>query len=213
VLSRPTPRPHAAQHQGAPMIAIVDYGAGNISSVKKAIEHLGVQAQVTSDPTPIALADKIVVPGVGHFCRCETLNVNLRGPVLDAVARGIPFLGICVGMQWLFQGSTEAAETPGAALFAGQCSRFPQEVKSPHVGWNRIHVKNGSRLLRGVAAGEFVYYTHSYRAPVVAETVASTHYGGDFSAAVERGNIFGVQFHPEKSGETGLKILENFCSM
>jgi imidazole glycerol-phosphate synthase subunit HisH len=192
------------------MIAIVDYGAGNISSVQKAFQHLGMAVQVTSDPALIAVARKIVVPGVGHFCRCEALNVKLREAVLQAVARGTPFLGICVGMQWLFAGSTEAPQTPGAALFAGQCSRFPREVKSPHVGWNRIHVKNDSRLLRGVMPGAFVYYTHSYRAPVVAETTASTHYGGDFSAAVERGNVFGVQFHPEKSGETGLKILENF---
>jgi glutamine amidotransferase len=195
------------------MIAIVDYGAGNISSVKKAFEHLGACAQVTSDPRVLAEAEKIVVPGVGHFCRCEALNVRLREGVLEAIASGTPFLGICVGMQWLFEGSTEAPETPGAALFAGQCSRFPPEVKSPHVGWNRIHVNHGSRLLHRVTPGEFVYYTHSYRAPVIADTVASTHYGGDFSAAVERGNTFGVQFHPEKSGQTGLKILENFCDI
>lgn len=195
------------------MIAIVDYGAGNISSVKKALEHLGVQAEVTSDPDVIVAAEKIVVPGVGHFSRCEALNVNLREPVLQAIMRGTPFLGICVGMQWLFAGSTEAPETPGAALFAGECSRFPAEVKSPHVGWNRIQVRNGSRLLRGVKAGEFVYYTHSYRAPVIEETVACTQYGGNFSAAVERANVFGVQFHPEKSGLTGLKILGNFCAI
>lgn len=195
------------------MIAIVDYGAGNISSVKKALEHLGVQAELTGDPRVIATAEKIVVPGVGHFSRCEALNVNLREPVLKAITAGTPFLGICVGMQWLFVGSTEAPETPGAALFAGECSRFPAEVKSPHVGWNRIEVRNGSHLLRGVRPGEFVYYTHSYRAPVIEETVASTQYGGDFSAAVERANIFGVQFHPEKSGATGLKILGNFCAI
>ena len=116
-------------------------------------------------------------------------------------------------MQWLFQGSTEAPKTPGAALFSGECSRFGSEVKSPHVGWNRIEIRNGSRLLRGIKPGAFVYYTHSYRAPVVAETVASTFYGSEFSAAVERENLFGVQFHPEKSGETGLKILENFCAI
>jgi len=195
------------------MIAIVDYGAGNITSVKKALEHLGVQAEVTTDPQVVAAAEKIVVPGVGHFCRCEALNVNLREPVLNAIARGKPFLGICVGMQWLFEGSTEAPDTPGAALFTGQCSRFPPAVKSPHVGWNRIDVKNGSRLLRAVPSGTFVYYTHSYRAPLVQETVASTQYGGDFSAAVERANIFAVQFHPEKSGQMGLKILENFCAI
>ncbi len=195
------------------MIAIVDYGAGNISSVKKALEHIGADAQVTSDPAVIASAEKIVVPGVGHFCRCESLNSRLRQPVLDALAQGKPFLGICVGMQWLFQGSTEAPETPGAGLFAGQCSRFPSGVKSPHVGWNQLDVRNGSRLLRGIQNGAFVYYTHSYRAPVIADTVASTEYGGSFSAAVERENIFGVQFHPEKSSQTGLKILENFCAL
>ena len=195
------------------MIAIVDYGAGNISSVRKALEHLRTDAQVTSDPLVIATAEKIIVPGVGHFSRCQSLNANLREPVLAAIDHGKPFLGICVGMQWLFAGSTEAPETPGAALFAGECSRFPALVKSPHVGWNQIEVNNNSRLLKGVSSGAFVYYTHSYRAPVVEETVACTSYGGAFSAAVERDNVFGVQFHPEKSAETGLKILENFCAL
>jgi glutamine amidotransferase len=195
------------------VIAIVDYGAGNISSVKKALEHLGADAQVTADPALIARAGKIVVPGVGHFSRCRTLNEHLRDPVLEGITAGKPFLGICVGMQWLFEGSTESPETPGAALFPGQCSRFPAAVKSPHVGWNQIEVSGGSRLLRGIASGAFVYYTHSFRAPIVKDTVACTQYGGAFSAAVERGNVFGVQFHPEKSAETGLKLLENFCAL
>jgi glutamine amidotransferase len=195
------------------MIAIVDYGAGNISSVKKALEHLGADAQVTSDASIIATAQKLIVPGVGHFSRCQALNQNMRAPVLDAIKSGKPFLGICVGMQWLFAGSTEAPETPGTAIFTGECSRFPASVKSPHVGWNQLEISSGSRLLEGVSNGAFVYYTHSYRAPVVAETVACTNYGGVFSAAVERDNVFGVQFHPEKSAETGLKILENFCAL
>jgi imidazole glycerol-phosphate synthase subunit HisH len=195
------------------MIAIVDYGAGNISSVKKALEHLHAEAQVTSDPAVIASAQKIIVPGVGHFSRCQSLNEHLRAPVLEAMDKGKPFLGICVGMQWLFAGSTEAPETPGAALFAGECSRFPASVKSPHVGWNQIEVRGGSRLLAGVSSGAFVYYTHSFRAPVVDQTVACTSYGGAFSAAVERDNVFGVQFHPEKSAAIGLKILENFCAL
>jgi glutamine amidotransferase len=195
------------------MIAIVDYGAGNISSVKKALEHLRAEAQVTCDPQVIAKAEKIVVPGVGHFSRCQALNENMRASVLEAISVGKPFLGICVGMQWLFEGSTEAPETPGAALFRGQCSRFPASVKSPHVGWNQIEVSNSSRLLRGIENGAFVYYTHSFRAPVVEDTVACTQYGGSFSAAVERENVFGVQFHPEKSADTGLKILENFCAL
>lgn len=195
------------------MIAIVDYGAGNISSVKKALEHLDATAQVTADPEVIASAEKLIVPGVGHFSRCESLNQHLRRPVLEAIAQGKPFLGICVGMQWLFHGSTEAQETPGAALFAGDCERFPSSVKSPHVGWNQIQVRSRSRLLRGIDSGSFVYYTHSYRAPVVDETVACTDYGGMFSAAVERDNIFGVQFHPEKSSHVGLRLLENFCEL
>lgn len=195
------------------MIAIVDYGAGNISSVKKALEHLKAEAQVTSDPAVIATAEKIIVPGVGHFSRCKTLNELLRASVMESISAGKPFLGICVGMQWLFQGSTEAPETPGTAIFSGECSRFPGTVKSPHVGWNQLEISSSSRLLRGIENGAFVYYTHSYRAPVVAETVACTQYGGAFSAAVERDNVFGVQFHPEKSAENGLKLLENFCAL
>jgi len=195
------------------MIAIVDYGAGNISSVKKALESLGAEAKVTADPEVIAAATKLVVPGVGHFSRCTSLNQQLRRPVLEAIAAGKPFLGICVGMQWLFQGSTESPETPGAGLFAGECSRFPGRVKSPHVGWNQVELRGGARLLRGIENRSFFYYTHSYRAPVVEQTTASTEYGGEFSAAVERDNVYGVQFHPEKSGPAGLRILENFCAL
>jgi len=195
------------------MIAIVDYGAGNISSVKKALESLGGIAEVTADPDVIAAAARVVVPGVGHFSRCTSLNQQLRRPVLEAITAGKPFLGICVGMQWLFQGSTESPETPGAGLFAGECSRFPDRVKSPHVGWNQVELRGGSRLLRGVENRSFFYYTHSYRAPVVEQTAALTEYGGEFSAAVERDNVYGVQFHPEKSGPAGLRILENFCAL
>ena len=195
------------------MIAIVDYGAGNISSVKKALDHLQRESKVTSDPAVISAAQKIIVPGVGHFSRCQSLNQNLRQPVLDAIGTGKPFLGICVGMQWLFESSTEAPETPGAALFAGECSRFPASVKSPHVGWNRIEIGKESRLLQDISSGAFVYFTHSFRAPIVQQTVACTDHGGAFSAAVEQDNVFGVQFHPEKSAETGLQILENFCAL
>jgi glutamine amidotransferase len=195
------------------MITIVDYGAGNISSVKKALEHLGFRAEVTSNPAAIATAEKLVMPGVGHFSRCISLRGPLGTELCQAIAAGRPFLGICVGMQWLFQGSTEAPDTPGAGMFLGDCARFPAGVKSPHVGWNQIDVRGGSRLLRNIPDNAFVYYTHSYRAPVVEGTVASSDYGGAFSAAVERANVFGVQFHPEKSGPTGLKILENFCAV
>jgi len=195
------------------VIAIVDYGAGNISSVKKALDHLGAGAEVTTDPAIIAAAEKLLVPGVGHFSRCHALNTQLRKAVLESIASRKPFLGICVGMQWLFEGSTEAPDTPGAGLFSGQCARFPASVKSPHVGWNQIDLRGSSRLLRGIPDSSFMYYTHSYRAPVMEQTVAATEYGGEFSAAVERDDVFGVQFHPEKSGLVGLKILENFCAL
>jgi glutamine amidotransferase len=195
------------------MIAIVDYGAGNISSVAKALESLGAEAKVTTDPEVIAAAAKVIVPGVGHFSRCISLNQRLGQPVLEGIAAGKPFLGICVGMQWLFAGSTESPETPGAGLFVAQCTRFPGTVKSPHVGWNQLQLRGGSRLFGGLQDRAFVYYTHSYRAPVIDETTASTTYGGEFSAAIERGNVFGVQFHPEKSGPAGLHILENFCAL
>lgn len=195
------------------MIAIVDYGAGNINSVKKAFTYLGAETWVTDDPAVVDGADKIVVPGVGHFSRCRALNDRLRAPVLEAIRQSKPFLGICVGMQWLFAGSTESPDIPGAGLFPGECSRFPSEVKSPHVGWNRLQIRESSRLLRHMHSGSFFYYTHSYRAPMVAGAVASTDYGGNFAAVVERDNIFGVQFHPEKSGEAGLELLENFLAL
>ena len=194
------------------MIAIVDYGAGNVASVKKAFAYLGVESCLADDPRVVAAADKIVVPGVGHFSRCQALNHRLRQPVLAAIAQSKPFLGICVGMQWLFQGSTESPETPGAGILPGECARFPSVVKSPHVGWNQLDIHGGSRLLRNVSSGAWVYYTHSFRAPLVAQSVASTEYGGRFSAAVEQDHVFGVQFHPEKSGQVGLTILENFCA-
>lgn len=195
------------------MIAIVDYGAGNISSVKKAFEHLGATVEVTSEEGVISAAEKVVVPGVGHFSRCQSLNSRLLLPVLTSIAQGKAFLGICVGMQWLFQGSTESPGTRGAGFFPGECARFPSSVKSPHVGWNQIELKGSSRLLRGIEDRTFVYYTHSFRAPLVEDAIASTEHGGKFSAAVERDNIFGVQFHPEKSSSAGLRILENFCAL
>jgi glutamine amidotransferase len=169
---------------------------------------------VTSEPEKVAAADKIVLPGVGHFSALGALvNMGLRDAVLQAARAGKPLLGICLGMQWLFEGSDEAPELSGAGIFAGRCRPFPSSVKSPHVGWNSLAVKEGSRLLRDVAAESFVYFTHSFQAPVVAATAASTEYGTPFSAVVEKGNIFGVQFHPEKSWNVGLRMLKNFCEL
>jgi glutamine amidotransferase len=196
------------------MIAIVDYGAGNLVSVKKAIDCLGYECAITSDREPVARAGKIVLPGVGHFASTAALERSgLRNEIQDAIGRGVPFLGICVGMQWMFQGSAESPETQGLGLLPGECERFPATVKSPHVGWNSLTVNSRSRLFQGVSPSPFVYFTHSFRAPVNEGTVACCEYGGTFSAAVERDHLFGVQFHPEKSGVTGLKLLRNFCEL
>lgn len=196
------------------MIAVVDYRAGNLASVKKALDHLGADAVVTSDPSVVAQADKIILPGVGHFSSTTILEqTGLRTAILKRSEQGVPFLGICVGMQWMFESSAEAPRTRGLGLFSGACGRFPDSVKSPHVGWNSLTCHDGSRLLRGLPSDSFVYFTHSYSAPLVKATVARCEYGGEFSAAIEQENLFGVQFHPEKSGAIGLKILENFCSL
>ena len=196
------------------MIAIVDFNAGNLTSVKKAFDHLGAETVVTSDPALVAKADKIVLPGVGHFGATKVLDDSgLREVIIESIERGVPFLGICVGMQWMLASSEEAPEISGLALWPGECSRFPAAVKSPHVGWNSLLIRNGSRLLQDVPSGSFVYFTHSYRVPLLTATVAECEYGGGFSAALEQENVFGVQFHPEKSGVVGLTILNNFCNL
>jgi glutamine amidotransferase len=195
------------------MIAIVDYRAGNLASVRKAFDHLGHEAAITDDPEVIARADKIVLPGVGNFEATTALAGALQEAIATAIDREIPLLGICLGMQWMFESSQEAPRLRGLGMFAGECEKFPAEVKSPHVGWNQLQLRGSSRLLRGLAEDSFVYFTHSYRAPLVEATVADCAYGGTFSAAVERGQLFGVQFHPEKSGTAGLQLLRNFCEL
>jgi glutamine amidotransferase len=194
-------------------VTVIDYKAGNLTSVLKALRHLGAEAVVTdADLAPIESAERIVLPGVGHFAATERLDATGLTPAIRAaIARGVPFLGICVGMQWLYAGSTEAPDQPGLGHFSESCARFFESTeKVPHVGWNSLDVRPGSRLLAGVQPGEYVYFTHSYKAPVTADTAAVTHYIAPFAAAVECGNVMGVQFHPEKSGATGLKILGNF---
>jgi len=183
--------------------------------VKKAFDHLRAKTIITADPEQVASADRIVLPGVGHFAATKALDDSgLRETIIASIKRGVPFLGICVGMQWMLASSEEAPEISGLAIWPGECSRFPAAVKSPHVGWNSLQIRNGpSRLLRGVPSGSFVYFTHSYRVPLLSSTSAECEYGGGFSAAVEHKNMFGVQFHPEKSGAVGLNILENFCTL
>jgi glutamine amidotransferase len=196
-------------------VTVVDYKAGNLTSVFKALRFLGAEVEVTdSDPEVIAGAERLVLPGVGHFAATSRLDqTGMTIAIRAAIARDTPFLGICVGMQWLYAGSSEAPTQAGLGHFPQQCSRFPEcDQKVPHVGWNSLNPRKDSRLLAGVESGEFVYFTHSYRAPVTDHTAAEAYYIEPFAAAAERGNVMGVQFHPEKSGETGLKILRNFLS-
>jgi imidazole glycerol-phosphate synthase subunit HisH len=197
------------------VIAIIDYKAGNLASVKKAFDHLGVDSRVTSNPDVVKEADKLVLPGVGHFAATAELSRRgLRGAIQERIAAGKPFLGICVGMQWMLTGSSEAPEASGLGAIPSMCDRFAASgQKVPHVGWNRIAKVRNSWLLNGIESGSFVYYSHSYFAPVTADTVAVTEYVGTYSAVLEQGNIFGVQFHPEKSGEVGLKLLRNFVEL
>ncbi len=196
------------------MIAVIDYKAGNLASVMKALTALGVTGQITEDPAVVRAAERVVLPGVGHFAATARLReTGIEDAVRDVIAGGVPFLGICVGLQWLFEGSTEASTVPGLGAIDGCCTRFPETHKVPHVGWNTIEPAPQSRLLAGLPAQAFVYYTHSYRAPVVNETVGVTEYAGPFSGAVECRNVFGVQFHPEKSGDTGLQVLRNFLAV
>jgi imidazole glycerol-phosphate synthase subunit HisH len=218
MLARQAARRDASEHEGpfvsAADIVVVDYHAGNLTSVVKAFHALGADIEVTSDPEVALRASKLVLPGVGHFAATQFLEERgLTSAIRSQVKSGIPFLGICVGLQWLFDGSTEAPETPGAGFFTGRCERFVTSDKVPHVGWNSLSTTPGSRLMAGVADGSYVYYTHSYRVAPHQATVAVTEYGGQFTAAVESQNIMGVQFHPEKSGQVGLTILNNFLKL
>jgi len=194
------------------MIAVVDYKAGNLTSVMKSLASVGADAVATEDPAVVRRASRIILPGVGHFAATDFLESHgLRQAIAERTAAGVPFLGICVGLQWLFQGSTEAPGHAGLGTFNAVCERFTGGKKAPHVGWNSLEVRKNSLLMAGIPSGSFVYFTHSYRAPVLNGTVAVTNYSGEpFTAAAEHENIMGVQFHPEKSGAIGLQILRNF---
>lgn len=199
------------------MIALIDYGAGNLTSVKKALTVLGADFIVPSAPEECASASGLIVPGVGHFSATTALGTPWREAIASAVHAGTPLLGICVGMQWLFEGSEEAPAVPGLGLLAGTCRLLPgdadRRLKIPHVGWNALELPRSSRLLAGLASGAYVYFTHSFAAPVTSDCVAATTHADSFAAAVERDEVFGVQFHPEKSGDAGLQILRNYLEL
>jgi glutamine amidotransferase len=199
------------------VIALVDYGAGNLTSVRKALAAVGAGVWTPSVPGELGRAHGIVVPGVGHFDATRRLSDDWRTAIKTMADEGVPLLGICVGLQWLFEGSDEAPYVKGMCSFKGTCftftNRVSERLKVPHVGWNSVQLPRPSRLMAGVKDGTQVYFTHSYAAPVIDDTVAVCEYGVPFSAAVERGNISAVQFHPEKSGEAGIRILSNWAGV
>jgi len=195
------------------VIAIVDYGAGNLASVIKAFRAAGAEPRVIADPSGLADADGIVIPGVGHFDATRGLNAGWRSAIRAHLDRGVPLLGICLGMQWLYAGSDEAPDLAGLGIFEGRVFRLTGDVKVPHVGWNTIAPVAGSPLLAGIGNGTAVYFTHSYAAPAGgAGTIATAEHGVPFAAIVERGNVAGMQFHPEKSGLAGLALLGNWIA-
>ena len=201
------------------MIAVIDYDAGNIRSVEHALAALGLPAVLTRDPDVIRKADKVILPGVGAFGDAmEKLNTyGLTGVIKEVVAAGNPFLGICLGMQLLFDSGEESPGAKGLSLLPGRILRIPEGdgLKIPHIGWNDLAFPKKSRLFEGIPEGSYVYFVHSYylKADRIEDVAATTQYGVEIHAAVERGNVFGCQFHPEKSGDVGLAILRNFGNL
>ncbi|MGE0812819.1 MAG: imidazole glycerol phosphate synthase subunit HisH [Vicinamibacterales bacterium] len=201
------------------MIALVDYGAGNLTSVRKVLGAAGADVYTPAGPEDLASASAVIVPGVGHFSSTRTLGQAWRHAILARLEAGRPLLGICVGLQWLFSGSAEAPDVPGFGLCQGTCRRLPDvepvtggRLKVPHMGWNTVALPRPSRLFAGVADGAFVYYAHSYAAPLARATVATSSYGMEFTAAVEDGLVSGLQFHPELSGRVGVQVLRNWLA-
>jgi glutamine amidotransferase len=206
------------------MICIVDYGMGNLRSVHKALEHVGYEALVTSDPQRVRNASKLILPGVGAFgdCMRNLARFNLTEEVIRSIEAGKPFLGICLGLQLLFEESDEFGLQKGLEILPGKVTRFPKTIQDPetgdrypipHMGWNTVHIHRESPIFKEIASGSYFYFVHSYYAipEDPKDIAATTPYGIDFVCAVQRDNIYAVQFHPEKSQEVGLQLLKNFC--
>jgi glutamine amidotransferase/cyclase len=197
------------------MISVLDYGGGNVGSVIKAIEYLGLSAERVDQPAALKEAEKVIFPGQGHFgAMMKSLaDREMLDPLRDVFAAGKPFLGICLGLQALYQSSEEAPGVPGLGILSGSVKRFEGVFKVPHVGWSQIALRPDTKLFNGVADGSFVYFCHSYYGPVTPEACATTEYGQTFASGIEMNNIWAVQFHPEKSGDIGLRVLKNFLSL
>ena len=195
-------------------VALVDYRAGNLTSVAKGLAAAGAEVRVAGSPAALDGSRAIVVPGVGHFNATSALDAVWRDALGRAIKAGTPLLGICLGLQWLFEGSDEAPDLEGLGIFQGRCFELGGDVKVPHVGWNTLDTTpRSSRLLEGLPQPAFAYFTHSFAAPVIKETTAATTHGVRFASVVERGRVAGVQFHPEKSGTSGLRVLANFLAL
>lgn len=201
------------------MIAIIDYGAGNIQSVSKALKHIGCDCFITNKKDEILSADGAVLPGVGSFGdTVDSLNkYGIKEAVIEFINSGKPFLGICLGLQLLFPGSEESEGAEGLGIFDGTITKIPNGggLKIPHMGWNSLKITKDSRLFKGIEENPYVYFVHSYFLNAADKSIvaAQTEYGVTIDAAVEKGNVFATQFHPEKSGNTGLKILKNFVDI
>lgn len=201
------------------MIAMIDYDAGNIKSVEKALQKLGADVVITKDPQVILSADKVILPGVGAFgdAMDNLKKYGLDEVIHQVVEKGTPFLGICLGLQLLFERSDESPEATGLGILKGEILRIPdaEGLKIPHMGWNSLHLQNNGRLFKGLKENDYVYFVHSYYLKAEEEEIvkATTNYSVNIHASVEKDNVFACQFHPEKSSDVGLQILKNFVEL
>ena len=197
------------------MTTVIDYGAGNLQSVRNTVEVLGASYEVTKQPETVAHARRIILPGVGHFGQMMRAldELQLREPILEQIRSGTPLLGICVGLQCLFEGSEESPESKGLGVFPGRVCRFHGDGRIPHMGWNSLDACRPSRLLLGLSEQPYTYFAHSFYAPVIAETAVTCTYLQPYSAIIEHNNLYAVQFHPEKSGAVGLRVMQNFLEL
>jgi imidazole glycerol phosphate synthase glutamine amidotransferase subunit len=197
------------------MISILDYGAGNLRSVQNTLDEIGAEYKLIHTAAELGDATKIVLPGVGHFGQMMRAldDMQVRQPLLERLRSGVPFLGICLGLQALFESSEEAPDLRGLGIFPGEVRRFSGDARVPHMGWNDIEPQHDSKLLANLGPAPYVYFAHSYYAPIVNATAATCTYMVPYTAVLDTGNLFGVQFHPEKSGPLGLRIVRNFVEL
>jgi len=197
------------------MIAILDYGAGNLRSVENTLAEIGAAYTLVRDAAGLRAAPKIILPGVGHFGQMMRAldQMQVSEALMERIRAGVPFLGICLGLQALFERSEEAPEAHGLGMYEGTVRRFPTDARVPHMGWNQLAACGESRLLAGLDSHAFVYFAHSYYAPAIRQTAATCTYSLPYTAVLESGNTFGVQFHPEKSGQAGLRVVRNFVEL